>query len=243
MIEVEVKALVNTAQRDYLLQKLNFGQPSGQLNHYFKVTDSTDLKGLFEVIGKNQSAFIKSDLAESLNKGKKLSIRTRECSTGELYFIVKYSLNDGTSENGNVRKEIEIELSAYYNYIFDLDSVLLEYGLEVLSKWSRERREAKFVLYNRTYNITLDLNAGYGYLCECEVETLIPELDSDIAEDWGNFIRSFVLKELGLFELDPALLDEMFNEYNANWREYYGTSKTLWENDEFVNRLKAKGLI
>jgi adenylate cyclase class IV len=69
-------------------------------------------------------------------------------------------------------------------------------------------------------NITIDKNAGYGYLAE--FEKVVD--DSRQAPDVEAEIRSF-MKECGIDELPQDRLERMFAHYNANWEDYYGTDK------------------
>jgi hypothetical protein len=68
--------------------------------------------------------------------------------------------------------------------------------------------------------VTIDKNAGYGYLAEFE----IVENDPLRADATKARLRQLI-KNVGFEELDQARLARMFAYYNANWRDYYGTEK------------------
>ena len=68
--------------------------------------------------------------------------------------------------------------------------------------------------------MTIDKNAGYGYLAEFE----IIESDPSRADGAKAKLRE-IIKNVGLEELDQARLGRMFAYYNAHWPEYYGTEK------------------
>ena len=71
-------------------------------------------------------------------------------------------------------------------------------------------------------NISIDKNAGYGYLAEFEIVTdKEAELDT-VKEKLLSF-----MKKMGVSELPQDRLERMFAHYNAHWPEYYGTEKTF----------------
>ena len=69
-------------------------------------------------------------------------------------------------------------------------------------------------------NVTLDKNAGYGWLAEFErvVE------DETMVDSAGKEVRA-LMRELAVDELPQDRLERMFAHYNARWPEYYGTEK------------------
>ena len=89
-------------------------------------------------------------------------------------------------------------------------------GFSYEAKWSREREE--YVC--KGTNVTLDKNAGYGWLAEFErmvaSEAEVPATQIAIRE---------LMKELHIEELSQERLGRMFAFYNENWPEYYGTEK------------------
>jgi adenylate cyclase class IV len=100
----------------------------------------------------------------------------------------------------------------------ELDALVLEAGYEYQAKWSREREEFAY----KGANVCLDKNAGYGYLAEVE------KIVADEAE--ADAVRAEIdvlMVELGLEELPQERLARMFEFYNQNWPEYYGTDKTF----------------
>ncbi len=71
-------------------------------------------------------------------------------------------------------------------------------------------------------NVCIDKNAGYGYLAE--FERIVGEGDDHAA------VRAELeaaMAELGVLELPQDRLARMFDFYNQNWAEYYGTDKTF----------------
>ena len=80
------------------------------------------------------------------------------------------------------------------------------------------------IQYDSTTSVTLclDKNAGYGYLAEFERVIDDPSLvDSTRAE------LLHIIDSLGYTELDQARLSRMFDFYNKNWRDYYGSEKVF----------------
>ena len=130
--------------------------------------------------------------------------------------VVKASVDEGTSANTVARIEFEAETPELT--LEGLDQLVLKAGFEYQAKWSRERTEYKF----RGTNVTIDKNAGYGYLAEFEKiiddETKVAETKSQLKQ---------LLEELELEELPQDRLERMFAFYKANWQDYYGTDKVF----------------
>jgi adenylate cyclase class IV len=97
-----------------------------------------------------------------------------------------------------------------------LDALVLSAGFEYEAKWSREREEYKC----KAVNVTLDKNAGYGWLAEFERVVDDESKLSDAEEQ----VRA-LMAELEVQELPQDRLGRMFAFYNNHWPEYYGTEK------------------
>ena len=69
-------------------------------------------------------------------------------------------------------------------------------------------------------NVTLDKNAGYGWLAEFE-RVVDDENQLGTAE---KQVRA-LMQELGVEELPQGRLEQMFAFYNKHWEEYYGTER------------------
>ena len=110
----------------------------------------------------------------------------------------------------------------------ELDLVLLDLGWEYLSKWSRIRTRYRI----NDIAICLDQNAGYGYIAEFET-ILAPQEDTITAE---SRIRTLMM-QLGVHELDQTKLEAMFDHYNQNRSDYYGSSRTfdMSANDDIIH--------
>ncbi len=215
--EIEIKTLLGSKERALeLKRKLTERYPdtalisSGkQLNHYFNLPE--DLTPLYKTI----TPLLSEDKVELFDKilenGKKISIRTRDAD-GTVIFVVKASLDDQTSSNGVSRIEFEAVMPELT--LAELDQILLDAGLTYQAKWSREREE----FANGEMKVCFDKNAGYGYLAEFErVLNSKDEIESAKRELLD------CMAELGVEELAQDRLERMFNHYNNNWREYYGT--------------------
>ncbi|MDZ4284284.1 MAG: hypothetical protein U1A28_00470, partial [Patescibacteria group bacterium] len=74
----------------------------------------------------------------------------------------------------------------------------------------------------RNTAVTIDKNAGYGYLAEFEAVVN----DAAQADQTKARLRN-VMAELGATELSQERLERMFAYYNAHWPEYYGTDKVF----------------
>ncbi|PIP55536.1 MAG: hypothetical protein CO183_00245 [Candidatus Zambryskibacteria bacterium CG_4_9_14_3_um_filter_42_9] len=218
IIEIEIKSLLGDKEKSEALKEKiierqgELVSKNRQLNHYFIVLDVEKFKVAIQPHIKEQD---KKDYFEKiLNEGKNFSVRTRD-TDGEVLLVVKASIGDDSSSNGISRMEFETVMNMELE---ELDQTLLEAGLELQAKWSREREEYRL---NET-NICLDKNAGYGYLAEFE------RIVSDRAS--SDSIRQeliALMREFGVEELPQDRLERMFAHYNENWRNYYGTDKVF----------------
>lgn len=236
MYEIEIKSLLGNKERaDKLKNRLTKRFPllktlprHKQRNHYFN--EPEDLKVLPQVIAPLLSEEKKEKLAQLIanitgsvradgasvasNGAGTVSIRTREAD-GVVSFILKASIGDDSSANGVSRIEFDepVKLS-----LQQLDKRLLDSGLSFQAKWSREREE---YVSNNTH-ITIDKNAGYGYLAEFE-----QVVDDKGKTDEVKRELSKLMNELGAEELPQERLERMFAHYNKHWKDYYGTEKTF----------------
>lgn len=219
-IEVEIKVLLGEQSAANRLREgisrppysATLKERSAQLNHYFI---DGDMEKLLDAIGKYFDDENKKKLKHILTEGKNHSVRTRSFKDGKALLVVKASIDDTTSANGLARIEFEEVVPGVD--IDELDRLLLEVGLRYQAKWSREREE--YSLADGT-SVSLDKNAGYGYLAEFErvVES------GEEAETAKQHIRE-LMKALGVEELAQDRLERMFAFYNKHWPEYYGTDK------------------
>jgi predicted adenylyl cyclase CyaB len=177
--EVEIKSLLGAKENaDALIQKLKadpsfvFHGEHKQLNHYFT---SGDLNTLYE----NAEMHIeesKRDMFKQLcYDAKEFSVRTRKADD-KVILVIKASVDDTTSSNGTARLEFESNVNMSLE---DLDKILLESGFEYQAKWSRERQEYAY----KGMNVSIDKNAGYGYLAEFE------KISDDTSASMGSKTR------------------------------------------------------
>lgn len=210
MIEVEVKVLLGQKENANKLRQ-QLPEPftsSSQKNHYFLLNS----KELFEKI--MTPKIQNKEIFEKIMKSSDISVRTRD-TTKKVLISIKASIDDMSSSNGRARLELDQEFPLTLE---ELDNLLLTSGCSYQAKWSREREEFK----RNDVSITIDKNAGYGYLAEFEI--MVPDsLDTDLAK--GKIYS--LLKELNLEELDSKRLERMFDYYNKHWTEYYGTDKVF----------------
>lgn len=216
--EVEVKSLLGDASKADALRKRMCEIDEGaaacvsknkQLNHYF--TDG-DLAALAEKIGPHLSDDARARLGMLAEEATEFSVRTRD-KDGEIFVVVKASVDDTTSDNGIARIEFEESVGLSLG---ELDQLILDAGFSYQAKWSREREE--YVC--RGTNVCLDRNAGYGYLAEFEKMT---DAEGDLPRVRDEIYA--LMRELGVEELPQDRLARMFDHYNKNWPEYYGTEK------------------
>src|SRR5260221_504092 len=172
--EIEIKSLLGSQANAAQLQEklaarfpdLQVSEESKQLNHYF-VGDN--FAALSSVIGPHLSTDKQAALLSTIQHGKNISVRTRQLND-KVIFVMKASIDDTTSSNGISRLEFEAEVTGLS--LEQLDQLLLDAGFQYQAKWSRERTSYKLGDGNgqatSSTTISLDKNAGYGYLAEFE---------------------------------------------------------------------------
>ncbi len=217
--EIEVKSLLGEKEKaEALKDRMQELDPNtklvsqnSQLNHYFK---DGDVQKLFTKVEHLFTGVEHEKLQKVIERGMSFSVRTRQ-KDEEVLLVVKAAIDDGTSEN--TVKRIEFEEAVGIS-LKELDSLVLEAGFSYQAKWSREREEYTY----KDVGVCIDRNAGYGYLAEVE-KLVSDESQVDAVHDEINA----VMGELGLSELQQDRLGRMFDFYNENWAEYYGTNKTF----------------
>ena len=218
MLEIEIKSLLGSSQKAQDLKKkmetldpnFKLTDTSKQLNHYFKNISKSALEKIANEISIHLSDDKKIELKKIIEHGKNPSVRTRQLNN-DVLFIIKASIDETTSSNGISRIEFEEKINLTLD---ELDQILLDAGLLYEAKWSREREQ--YEVKNAT--VTIDKNAGYGYVAEFEK---VVNNDSD-PKKITQELRD-LMKELDVVELDQERLGRMFDFYNKNWEKYYGT--------------------
>lgn len=219
MYEIEIKSLLGSAvraaefKRNLLKKfpKLQELSVHSQLNHYFVGGDITRLREkLLPYIPKERQ----HEFVTILKEGKDFSIRSREAD-GRIFIVIKASIGAGTSANAVSRQEFEAPVGLA---LAKLDELLLSYGFTYQAKWSREREE----FADGDTHVTIDKNAGYGYLAEFEKMVDDSSKAEEARRELGNLMR-----QLGCEELPQDRLERMFKFYNAHWEEYYGTDRVF----------------
>lgn len=221
MYEIEIKSLLGSKETaNELKRRLKKLFPAlktlphhKQLNHYFnEPKDVRMVEQAIKPLLSNEKGKKLSDLIKSVRGG--VSIRTREAD-GKVLFILKASIGDDTSANGVSRIEFEEPVKLT---LAELDKRLLGAGLSYQAKWSREREE--FDLGDT--HVTIDKNAGYGYLAEFE-----QMLDDKKKSNEAKKELLELMDQLGVAELPQDRLERMFQHYNEHWQEYYGTDRVF----------------
>ena len=216
--EVEIKSLLGTPEKaEILRERMKELDPScactrsyTQLNHYFEHGNPQKLLEIFSPLFSDEQAAAFSHIVK---EAKKISVRTREMD-GIAKLVLKASIDDTTSENGISRIEFEEDVEG--KTLEEVDELVQSAGYTYQAKWSRTREEYTF----KNANVCLDKNAGYGYLAELE---RVVDDESEVFGVKGEIIEMMDL--LGLEELPQDRLTRMFDFYNANWSDYYGTDK------------------
>jgi predicted adenylyl cyclase CyaB len=218
LLEIEIKSLLGDQERADQFKKalmtLHHRQQetSRQLNHYFI---GWNLPRLYE----KAVPYLDDRDCERFqyirDNGSNFSVRTRQLNDS-VFLIVKASIDDTTSANGISRMEFEAETPSLS--LDELDTLVQEAGYEYQAKWSRYREA--YVVHDVT--VTLDKNAGYGYLAEFEIGV---EAVTEIASAKAKIYD--LMQRLQVQELPQDRLERMYAFYNQHWQEYYGTEKTF----------------
>lgn len=217
--EIELKSLLgNTSNAEKLVEKMKELDPNmvargshKQLNHYFK---DGNLQSLYQKLETHVPDDKKNQFKEVVEKAKTFSVRTR-FADGKVILVVKASVDETTSSNGTARLEFEALMNMSLE---ELDNQILASGFNYQAKWSRERTDYSY----KDTAVSIDKNAGYGYLAEFEKT----ETELEKVEPTKALLRE-MLRELEIQELPQDRLERMFAFYNDNWQDYYGTEKTF----------------
>ena len=243
MYEIEIKSLLGSKERADELKRLlvqlfpalKVLPPHKQRNHYFNAP--SDLRQFAGAVQHLLSPEKQEELSHILRKVKEnVSIRTRDAD-GKVFVILKASIGDDSSANGVSRIEFECVIAptedgrdcgtanaAHANKIRrpqtleELDKLLLDAGLTYQAKWSREREHYDL----GSIHITVDRNAGYGYLAEFE-----KMIDDGREAEYAKQELKALMATLGCQELAQDRLERMFKYYNEHWEEYYGTDRVF----------------
>ncbi|MEN9922181.1 MAG: hypothetical protein RL097_458 [Candidatus Parcubacteria bacterium] len=217
--EIEVKSLLGEAARAAALKKKMLEldpdcaciSQNKQLNHYFA---GGDIQELYQ----NAAPLLSPEQQEKLRtvcmQGGNCSVRTRQ-RDDEVLLVVKAAIDKGTSENTVQRMEFEEPMPLS---LAELDALVEAAAYSYQAKWSREREEYAY----KGITVCLDCNAGYGYVAEFE------KIVAEATE--ADAVRSeleALMVELEVEELAQERLARMFEFYNQNWQEYYGTTKVF----------------
>lgn len=221
MYEIEIKTLLGSKERAEELKRrlvqlfptLRALPSHKQRNFYFNTP--SDLSLVEKVAYTFLSIEKQTELSNIIKNAKGgISIRTRDAD-GQALFIVKASVGDDTSANGVSRIEFEEPIALSFD---ELNERLIGAGLIYQAKWSREREHFDL----GSIHITIDRNAGYGYLAEFE-----KMLDDGGEAKYAKKELKALMVELNCTELSQERLERMFTYYNEHWQEYYGTDKVF----------------
>ena len=219
-IEVELKSLLGSEeQASNLREKMLLVDPhtklvstSLQRTHYFQGGDINALaQSVLHRCLSEEKCIQFEDIAK---EAKNFSVRTRQ-TNDDVLLIVKIGLQNEDNDNGNSRIEFEEKVNIPLDA---LDALILGSGFLYQAKWSRARQE----YLCRGLNVSLNKNAGYGWVAE--IEKMI-DMEDQI-ESARSEIRA-LMRELGIEELSTDRLQRMFSFYNAHWPQYYGTDKVF----------------
>lgn len=111
----------------------------------------------------------------------------------------------------------EIEIKVARADFMRLDEVFRSLGYEYDTKWYRKRTEYKY----KNFAITIDFNAGYGWVAE--IERTVQPGHEDIAKKEILALAA----EIGITPASKTLFDKMYQYYKKNWSHYIKTKSTF----------------
>lgn len=117
--------------------------------------------------------------------------------------------------HSDCRDEIEIKVAR--SDFKKLDEIFVSLGYKYDTKWYRKRLEYKL----EDFNVTIDFNAGYGWICEIE-RVVNTGGEGKAKKDILDFS-----KKIGIKPTPQILFDKMYKFYKKNWRHYYDTKDTF----------------
>ncbi|OGD66447.1 hypothetical protein A3F08_01220 [Candidatus Berkelbacteria bacterium RIFCSPHIGHO2_12_FULL_36_9] len=185
---------------------------------YKFVLKSADKTRLEKFLKKSKAKLTKSETQDNwyyVAPGKNdLRIRRND---KEAFLILKKGWMHDTE-----RDEIEVKVT---RPDFErLDEIFVALGYKYDTKWYRKRLEYKL----KSFNITIDFNAGYGGVAE--IEKVVK--NNNEVEKAKKDISDFA-KEVGIEPATKELFNKMYTYYKKNWKKYY-TTKTTFD----INKLK-----
>lgn len=117
----------------------------------------------------------------------------------------------------------EIEIKVDRKYFLRLDEILRALGYKYDTKWYRQRKKYRY----KNFNITIDFNAGYGWVTEIEREVCSGGEKKAKAEIIN------LARKIGIKPAPKLLFDKMYHYYKKRWPYYIRTKKTF-----DINKLK-----
>lgn len=178
---------------------------------YKFILDIKSKNKLEKYLKKEKAQLVKNETQDNwyYKAQKQLDLRIRR--TDNKAFLI---LKNGWMHNVN-RDEIEVKTArANFN---NLDKILTSLGYKYDTKWYRKRSQYKL----GNLNITIDFNAGYGWVTE--IERITKKGGEKKAEEE---ILKFA-KKIGIKPASQKLFDKMYKFYKKNWRHYYKTKTTF----------------
>lgn len=178
---------------------------------YKFLLDDKQRKSLVKFLEKNNAEKVKEEEQDNfyyVARGN-LDLRIRRTEDKSLLILKKGWMHDED------REELEVECD---RDDFDkLDEILTSLGYEYDTKWYRKRVEYKY----KDFSITIDFNAGYGYVTEIELV-----VDEGKEKESLEKILKFA-KELGIEPTPKETFDKMYEYYKKQWQKYYDTKEVF----------------
>lgn len=115
----------------------------------------------------------------------------------------------------NDRDELEIKVDR--KDFLRLDEILTALGFKYDTKWYRKRKEYKY----KNFTITIDFNAGYGWVTEIE-QTVRAGGEEKAKQEILD-----LAKTIGVKPATKELFNKMYNFYKKNWPHYIKTKSTF----------------
>lgn len=208
--EIEISDLLaKLSQKD---QNFELVKKESQKNNYFV---NVDLGALTANLNDFLDLSEQEILKEIMLYAAHVSISTREID-GEIV-ILRIISSNGSKETvtNDLKNKFEKEITLSLD---ELDRLIINSKGIFKAKWSRHTAIYKFL----DYTVSIDKNAGYGYICEIEKVVELEIDEENVLEEINKLIN-----ELSHSPLEKSELDRMFEYYVEHWEEYYETEKTF----------------
>ncbi|HUD06152.1 MAG TPA: hypothetical protein VMR18_04545 [Candidatus Saccharimonadales bacterium] len=155
------------------------------------------------------------ELENVINNSEEFVVRCRSLSDN-----VSFAVKGASAGKDPLHAENRLEFEApLLKSLDEVNRIFQEAGLKIVSRWSGVRDSYSL---DGTINAELEFMSGYGYKVELEILINDGESISSATEKLNELAKVLVL-----VKAKAGLLANMYEYYNANWQQYFDTSKVF----------------